>query len=136
MGQRRAGRAGFEQFVDLLLVLGISQPDFGVGDGEHIFGTGGVLVQRNGYRAQRLRGKHRRIQAGAVGTDHHHMVTGTQTALRQTGRQLRHQLREIAPTQGLPDAIFLFAHSGSQRPLRRVMQQELRKRRLHAGSYR
>jgi len=56
--QQRALRPDLEQLVDLLLVLDDREGDVGVDDREDELGRGGILVQRDRHRAERLRRDH------------------------------------------------------------------------------
>ena len=117
MRQARALGPCLKQLIDLLLVFGKGEGHLGVVDWEHALYSGRVLVQRYRHRTQRLRGQHGGVQARPVGAHHHHVLPPTQTGLVQTAGQVRHHGGEIGPAQGLPDAVFFFAHSRIARAL-------------------
>ena len=106
----RAFIANFEQFVDLLLIFGEGKTYLGVVDGKNALECRCVLVQGDRDGADRLHGQHGGVQAGSVGSDHDHVLIATQAGQMQAASQLGDQRCQIGPSQGLPNAIFFFAH--------------------------
>ncbi len=134
VGNAGAAVADFEQLVYLFLVFDHGKAHFSVVQGEHAFGGHGILVQRHWNGAQRLRCQHGGVQAGAVGTDHHHVFTTAQARLVQAGSDLFYQSSQGSPGVGLPDAIFFFAQRRGVGALGSMLEQQLRERGLHSGS--
>ena len=129
--QLRAFFADVQHFVHLLLVFHHHETHIGVVDGVHTFRTHRVLVQRHRDCAQRLRGQHGGVEPGAVGADHHHVFMAFQARLVQAAGNGLDQLGHLGPADGLPDAVFLFAHGGPGGAALRVVQQQPGESRLH-----
>ena len=112
MADAGALRPNFQQLVDLLLVFNHTKPHLGVVQGKHAFSGHGILVERHGNRAQRLRGQHGGVQTRTVGAHHHQMFTTLQPRLMQATSHVLNHLRHVRPIDGLPNAVFLLAHGG------------------------
>ncbi len=135
-GDGGALRADLQQLVHLLLVLHHAEAHLGIVQRIDAFGGHGVLVERNGNGAQRLRREHRGVEPRAVRTDHHEVLAARKTRGVQARGEPLHQLREACPGGRLPDAVFLLAQRGGLGALGRVAQQQSGKGVAHAGSCR
>lgn len=131
VGQLGALLAHFQHLVDLLLVFHHGKAHFGVGDGEHAFRSGGVLVQRHRNRAQRLRGQHGGVKTRAVGANHDQVLAALQARLVQTAGHGPDQAGQIRPAGGLPNAIFFLAQCGRCGALGSMLEHQTGKRCLH-----
>ena len=131
VGQLRALLTHFQHLVDLLLVFHHAKTHFGIGDRENAFGGSGILVQRHRNRAQRLRRQHGGVKPGAVGADHDQVLAALQTRLMQTASDRLHQLGQIRPADGLPNAINFLAQGGRCGALGSVLEHQTGKRCLH-----
>ena len=116
------GFAHFQHFVDLLLVFDHAQTHFGVGHGENTFSCDGVLVQGNWNGTQRLRRQHGGVKTGAVRAHDNHVLAALQACLVQAASHVGHHGGHVLPVDGLPNAIFFFAHGGRLRALSRVLE--------------
>ncbi|OIQ68602.1 hypothetical protein GALL_498040 [mine drainage metagenome] len=134
MGQLRTLFANLDELVHLLLVFGKSKTHFGIIERKHALGGCCVLVQGNGHGTERLHRQHGGIQARPVGTDHHHVVMLAQSGLVQAARQMLNQGGHGTPVDGLPDAVFFLAHGGALGSLAGMVEQKLRKSRLHEST--
>jgi hypothetical protein len=123
---RHLGRR-FEHLVDLLLVLDDGVDDLGVV--EHIgeFRRRSVLVHRHRDAAQRLRRRHRPIEARPVVADDRQVHSTPEAERGEAARERAHLRGDLTPRPRLPDAEILLARCGRIRPQRRVVHQESRK---------
>jgi hypothetical protein len=132
----QAGVAGahLQHLVDLFLVFGKDELDFGVLDHKGHFRGHGVLVQRNGHGAQALYGQKSHVQVRPVVADQRQVLLRLQTQRQQAAGQVAHGLLSLLPAPGLPDAIFFFAQCRSLGAFGGMLKQKLRERGLHSGS--
>ncbi|MNR03964.1 hypothetical protein D3C85_1198870 [compost metagenome] len=114
-----------DHLVDLLLVFHDRDPDLGVLQHvDHLLGDG-VLVERNGNRAQRLRGHHGHVEAGTVLADDGDVHAGLDAKRRKALRDVADMLRHLGPRKGLPDPQILLSYRGP-RPANVGMREQQR----------
>ncbi|MNS56238.1 hypothetical protein D3C72_890910 [compost metagenome] len=123
--QGRALLAHFQHLVDLFLVFHDGHADLGVLQHVDHFLRNRVLVERHGNRAQRLRGHHGHIQAGAVLADNGHVHAGPNAQRRESVRDMAHMRRHFRPRQGLPDPQIFLSYRGP-RPTNIGMREQQR----------
>ena len=99
-----------EELVHLLLVLGHDELRLRVLEHVAELGGDGVLVDREGDAADRLRGDLGEVEAPAVVADHRELVAAPEPELRKAEGEPADLIRVLRPGHGLPDAVFLLAH--------------------------
>ncbi|MNY24940.1 hypothetical protein D3C86_1586870 [compost metagenome] len=115
-----------EQLVHLFLVLDHGEFDLGVFQHiDHLVGDG-VLVERHGHAAERLRGGHRPVETRAVVTHHGQVHAAPEPKRGQPAGERAHLARGLRPAVCLPDPEILLAMGRMIRPLRGVRQQASR----------
>jgi hypothetical protein len=119
--------ADLEHLVDLFLVLDDGHADLGILQHVDHFLGDGVLVERHGNRAQRLRGHHGHVQAGTVLADHGHVHAGLDAQRGQAVGDVADVLRDFGPREGLPDPQIFLAYRGP-RPTNLGMREQQRRK--------
>ena len=117
-----------QHLVDLLLVFGHDDRHLGVVEHEGQLAGNGVLVERHGHAAERLRGELRPVEARPVVAEHRQLVAALEACRRQAQREVVHVGVAVAPGVGLPDAAVLLAHAGLPRVALHVARQQLGQR--------
>ncbi len=121
-------RHDLEQLVGLLLVLDDRVGDLRVlEDVDHFLGDG-VLVERDGSRAERLRRGERPVEARPVRPDDRDVLAALEARLGEAACEPVHLVAHLAPGPALPDAQVLLANRGQRAAHLRMAQQELRER--------
>ena len=118
---------GFEQLVDLFLVLHERVIDFRVVQDVDEFRGRRILVHRHRNAAEGLRSDHRPVEPRAVVADDREMHSALEAFGRKTARERAHLVGNLAPGPRLPDAEVLLARGRMIGPRARMVQQEPRK---------
>ncbi|MCY1533434.1 hypothetical protein D9M68_687590 [compost metagenome] len=119
--------ADFEHLVDLLLVFDDGHADLGVLQHVDHFLGDGVLVERHGNGAQRLRGHHGHVQARTVLADDGHVHAGLDAQRGEAMGDVPDMFRHFGPRKGLPDPQIFFAYRGP-RPTNLGMREQQRRK--------
>ena len=126
--------ANLQQLVHLLLVFDDAKSHIGVVERKNALRTHRILVQRDRNSAQRLRGQHGGVQAGAIGANDHHVLVALQPRLVQARCHMLYQACQARPAVALPNAVFFFAQRCGRGALSGMLEQQLRERRVHSSS--
>ncbi len=117
-----------QELVDLLLILDDREPRLGVLDDVLHLALDGVLIDRHGDAAERLRRHHRPVELRAVVADDRHAVAAREAERGEAERDEARLLEILGPRGRLPDAEIFLADRDLVGEAPRILAHELGKR--------